>query len=369
MTNPLSSINVCEIIASSLSTDLSPSSQPHLKDPCAAIALHSYACMRAVGFRLKGFGEDHTVESQSSPDEIKPLPQEWTNYHAFRFTHPQSSLEFMIKINRLGNKVVILGIGLGDDKTASFDVPFKDFLSESSFPFTLPSTANKEARDRIIQDIFISPHRMSDLTSLFKINIIQKLVPGIHKEGYEESAQSSSRAPGEREGEPPLREPQGPVHDPLRNPHNPAPARPYPFDDPLAAPPRRPLPAGDFPPPGFDDELDINRPLRGIGDRNPLNIGERDLYPPGLGPHDPLGGPLGPGLGGRSGGGGMHPTLDDPLFGGGSGQGGYDPMAPPGARYDPLGPGDGRPSAPGGRRFPGGGPPNPFGGFGNDDFL
>lgn len=57
------------------------------------------------------------------------------------------------------------------------------------------------------------------------------------------------------------------------------------------------------------------------GQRRPLTIGERDLYPPGLGPHDPLrGGGYGPG------GGGMHPTFDDPLFGGRGGgvAGGYD---------------------------------------------
>ena len=43
---------------------------------------------------------------------------------------------------------------------------------------------------------------------------------------------------------------------------------------------------------------------------------------------------------------------------------------PPGARYDPIGPGDGPPNLRGRPRFPGGGrPPNPFGGFGSDDFL
>ena len=61
------------------------------------------------------------------------------------------------------------------------------------------------------------------------------------------------------------------------------------------------------------------RPPRGGigGERRPLNIGERDLYPQGLGPHDPLrGGGFGPG------GGGMHPTFDDPMFGGRRGGGG-----------------------------------------------
>ena len=48
--------------------------------------------------------------------------------------------------------------------------------------------------------------------------------------------------------------------------------------------------------------------------------GERDLYPPGLGPNDPL--RIGPMRGPR--GGGMHPTADDPMFGGGGGLGGWD---------------------------------------------
>merc|ERR1712093_437501 len=101
--------------------------------------------------------------------------------------------------------------------------------------------------------------------------------------------------------------------------------------------------------PGFDDEYDLNRPLRGMAPQFP-----------GPGPHDPLRGSfVGGGQGGF--GGGMHPTFDDPLFGG-QGRGGNG-RAPPGARYDPVGPGDGPPRGAGGR------PPNPFGGFGNNDFI
>lgn len=32
-----------------------------LKDPYAAIAIFSHACMLAVGFRLIGLGEDHRI--------------------------------------------------------------------------------------------------------------------------------------------------------------------------------------------------------------------------------------------------------------------------------------------------------------------
>ena len=161
--------------------------------------------------------------------------------------------------------------------------------------------------------------RITDLAALMKLKIIQKLAPGLQKEGYEDSVHEASQPsssqnrdgrrdpiPGRDDGNEP------PTHDPLRDDRLPPFAQPRPFDDPLATGPRRPFPAGEFAPPGFDDEYDMNRPLaRPGGDRRPLNIGERDLYPPGLGPNDPLRGGLG-GIGG----GGMHPTFDDPLFGG-----------------------------------------------------
>lgn len=230
-------------------------------------------------------------------------------------------MEYLIKINRLGSKAVVFGMGLGDDKTTSFDVLVRDYISESSFPFPQPSETTRTAEEtlRALQTTFISAGRITDLGALFKLSILQKLAPSIDKEGYEESVQ-----------QPPDRGPEAPRYDPLRDDRFP-PARPHPFDDPLAANPRRPYPAGDFPPPGFEDEYEINRPPRGgIGGRNPLNIGENDLYPPGLGPHDPLRPSFGPGgglpRGGGGGGGGMHPTFDDPLFGGDGGVGGgYNP--------------------------------------------
>ncbi|KAI9836417.1 MAG: hypothetical protein M1819_001448 [Sarea resinae] len=395
--DPLSVDSIISLMSSSLPKD----SEPQLRNPYEAVALFSNACMLAVGFRLIGLGEEDRIEARSEASDPDPLPSKWneTSSYAFRYAHSQSSMEFLVKINRLGSKAVIFGLGLGDDKTTSFDISVRDFLSESAFPYSQPSdTVSADGINKALQDAFISPSRMKDLASLFKISIIQKLMPGINKPGYQEST-SSTRAESSssrtQQQQPPERGSQEPRHDPLRDPQLPAPARPYPFDDPLAAqPPRRPYPAGDFPPPGFEDEYEIHQPARGGapglgGGRNPLSIGDNDLYPPGLGPHDPLRGSFGPGGigGGGIGGGGMHPTFDDPLFGGrmGGGDGGRgpDPRAPPGARYDPVGPGDGEPFGslgggfPGGPR-PGGGPryggaggapPNPFGGFGSGDFI
>jgi len=238
----------------------------------------------------------------------------------------QSSLQYLIKISRLGTKAVINGLGIDDDKVHTKDFFIKDFVSELSLPRPLPSEGIHEGA-LAIRQTFISAGRMTDAGSLLKLNIIQKLAPGLQKEGYEDSAHAASHTDQEnatrqsrptREGHDPP-----PAHDPLRDDRLPY-AQPRPFHDPLAAEPRRPYPAGDFPPPGFEDEYEVNRPPRGgIGGmgRRPLNIGERDLYPQGLGPHDPLrGGGFGPG------GGGMHPTFEDPMFGGrgGGGAAGYD---------------------------------------------
>ncbi|KAI9798009.1 MAG: hypothetical protein M1835_005012 [Candelina submexicana] len=378
--SPFSAGSVTTFMASSLPQDV----DPQLKSPYDAIALFSHACMTAIGCRLLGLGEDHKIARPAgSPDQ--QLPPEWnaSTSYAFRYAHSQSSMEYLLKVNRLGSKAVIFGMAVGADKTASFDIAVKDFVSESSFPFS-----KSPPSQHTFQDIFISVGRVADLAALFKINIVQKLIPGLQKEGYEdtaventtqgESSRSNNSTPQQN------RDPRRPPHqDPLRDDPYP-PARPHPFDDPLAAQPRRPYPAGDFPPPGFEDEYEMNRPPRPGpefgGIRNPVNIGENDLYPAGLGPHDPLRGSFGPGGGlpRPGGGGGMHPTFDDPMFGGGGmGQGGYDSRAPPGARYDPVGPGDEPQGLRGGPRFPGGpggprgggGPPNPFGGFGGGDFI
>lgn len=218
---------------------------------------------------------------------------------------------------------MINGMGLGDDKVHTFDVKIGDFLSESSFPFTIPPEASSEASSSILAKLFISQGRITDLASLLKLKIIQKLAPGLGKKGYEDTAHTAAQ---ETRQPAPDREHDEPTHNPLRDEPLPPYAQPHPFGDPLASQPRRPYPAGDFPPPGFEDEYEINRPPGrggpGYG-RRPLNIGERDLYPPGLGPHDPLrGGGYGPG--GGLVGGGMHPTFDDPMFGGDGGIGAYD---------------------------------------------
>lgn len=371
-TGALSAASITSYIAQSLPQ--SQADQQPLKNAYSAIALLCHACMLAVGFRLVGLGEDDKIEAHSEPNNTQPLPAEWDKHssYAFRYTHPQSSMEFLLKVTRLGGKAIIFGVGLGDDKTSQLEIKAQDYISENSL-----KDAKKEDADSV-RNAFISNGRMEDFSSLLKLNIIQKLIPGLRKEGYEEGTNTAEREAASSATRQPRRdeEDRPPARDPLRD-DQPAPARPYPFNDPLAAAPRPQRPIPDFAPPGFEDEHELQRPAgRFPNPGQPFGgVGDRDLYPPGLGPHDPL--RMGPG-GGYRGGGGMHPTFDDPLFQGQGGQGGYDPRAPPGARYDPIGPGDGPPNLrQGGPRFPGGSgggfgggrPPNPFSGFGSGDFI
>jgi hypothetical protein len=354
-------------MVASLPKDVSP----HLKSTFDAIALASHACMIGIGFRLVGLGEDHRIEAHSDYDQTQPLPSEWnaqSGSYAFRYKHGQSSMEFLVKVNRMGSKVVVMGMAMGDDKTTSFDVSPQEFISEGNLPATF--TGNIEESEKSMINAFINVGRLSDFGSLMRVRLIQKLAPSLQKEGYQETQEGSSSATGTRQPAP-GREDDMPRRDPLREDRDPR-AQPYPLHDPLVQPrqPRGPMPE---PMPGFEDEFEAQRPMRGIGQPGGgfPRIGERDLYPQGLGPNDPLRGGIGPGFGGPMGGGGMHPTFDDPLFAGqgGRGGGGFNPQAPPGSRYeDPFGPGGPAGGHPRGAGM-GGRPPNPFGGFGDGDFI
>ncbi|QSZ34596.1 hypothetical protein DSL72_006190 [Monilinia vaccinii-corymbosi] len=372
-TNPLSPDSILNHMAEALPTHQKDDTNSDLSSSYEAIALFCHACMIAVGFRLLGFGEGHLNETEC--EQLAPrLSPRWNSSfgsHSFLYAHSQSSMQYVIKVDRLGGKAEVRGLGLGDERITRFEVVARDYISSAALPLRIPISNEQEDRSNLeskLKEIFISPSRIADLTSLFKINIVQKLIPSLQKDGYEETRSEgqseASRADDEREEQHARR---SPPRNPLIDPNLPVPARPYPHNDPLADPPRRPIPAGDFPPPDFDDELDLNRPLRGMMQPagSPFNIGHDDLHPPGLGPNDPLRGSFtgGRGGGGMGGFGGMHPTFDDPLFGGQgqgemgrNGNGGFNPHAPPGARYDPLGPGDGPQRGGDGR------PPNPFGG-------
>ncbi|KAK5661170.1 hypothetical protein OQA88_11061 [Cercophora sp. LCS_1] len=377
MAGPLSPNSVTERMIEALPTHEKDDPTSDISSSLDAVALFVHACMASLEFKLIGLKEDDP-SSQSCVSLAPRLPSTWNtslNSHSFLYSHPQSSMRFILRVDRLGTKTEVRGLALGDERIARFEITTRDYLTTSHLPIRIPVSENgTEQRDdhafrTKLESLFTNPNRMTELATLVKTHIVQRLVPGLNKPGYEESPDDRAARQDADETARTGARPPPTFPNPLPNPAQP---NPYPVPDNFVPRPGPPVPAGDFPPPGFEDEYEVNRPPRGSlpmpgfgpGGQSPFGIGGSDLYPAGLGPHDPLRGSFVPGRGGP-GSGGMHPTFDDPLFQGPRGQGGseFDPQIPPGARWDPLGPG-GAPRFGGGR--PGGRGNGGFGGFGGD---
>lgn len=383
--SPLSPPAILVAMAEALPTHAPGNTNSDLSSSHEALALFAHACMAALEFRLLGFDEEKTIEAECR-DLAPRLPENWNASFgscSFVYAHPQSSLKYLLKVDRIGGKAEIRGIAIEDDRIARVEVTTREYIANASLPVRISMTQDDPpAEDRTdlpdkLLPVFASQERMTDLATLIKVNIIQKLLPSLRKDGYEETETADDRAAREDADEEARRGPRVGIRLPGVLP---TPAHPYPFRDPLDPLPPRvpPVPGADFPPPGFEDPYDINRPPGGFpGPGRPGfgGLGADDLNPPGLGPHDPLRphlgggggvgiGPDGVGIGGRGGGfgvgggggiggghRGMHPRFDDldPEI--------VDPQVPAGARFDPIGPG-GLP------RLGGRGGLGPFGGGG-----
>ncbi|KAG9288725.1 hypothetical protein G9A89_004344 [Geosiphon pyriformis] len=316
--NPLDPANVLHIFDNILPRPHSPetagsTSNVLLKSGHDALAAAFHAIMLAVDFRFVGLGEDGTIGS--SQDTLVPLPPDWNangpDSYSFRYKHPQSALTFLIKSMRLSNKFLIHGMGIEDNKTFSLEVITNDYTSPSFFPYT------GQGGSEPLINAFISQSRVKDLISLYKLNIIQNLIPNLNKPGYEETATTATTST-----QPRASRPEANINNPLRIPTRQPPPI---FNDPF----------GGYEQPSFE---------------NPFSIGREDLDPLGsnpiMGPPRFGGGGIQP-LRGPSRGGGMYVGPDHPIFGPrGSGgiYGGPQPLprgaVPPGARFDPIGPFD-----------------------------
>lgn len=219
------------------------------------------------------------------------------------------------------------------DKVASLDISTSDFISSSFFPHEL---AAQDAAPLVHG--FISSNRVADFVSQFKLMIIQKLAPGLRKEGYqEEEAELTSNSRG-----PPTASNQQPPPQPDTR-------------QPTSAPFR-----------------DGNLRSSPFSAQNPLEIGRSDLDPFPQNPFSP------PSLFPR--GDGMFVGPNHPIFGNRNGPGSGGPWvgdgflpplgAPPGSRFDPIGPGPIFPHR-GGRGVggPGRGSNPPFSGDPDNDEL
>ncbi|KAI8804544.1 PI31 proteasome regulator N-terminal-domain-containing protein [Cladochytrium replicatum] len=333
--DPLAVATIVRILADIVS----PQSPSHHESGAELIVLTLHAAMLSLGFRFVGLGESGVpAEHGGEESGVTRLPNEWNatgDTFSFRYRHSQSTFTFLIKTIKLGPKLLVHGIAVQDGMVHNMEVTASDFVSPlAQFPLT---TATPSGSDLL--SAFSSEIMLKELINLYKTSIIQKLIPGLNKPGYEERGPTTTTGTQTFQNQ-----------DRPRPPYDP---RAF---DPLREPPRMPR---------FD-------PYGGGQPYNPY--GDIDLDPlaasPGLIP--PGGGRFLPG------GGGMHIGPNHPMFGGGGGGfgggrggfGGGDRFfpsggpgtlpyggVPPGARYDPIGPFGAMPTGPGGprpQRGPGG---------------
>jgi hypothetical protein len=181
--DPLSVENILKHMAEALPTHAKDDTNSDLSSSYEAIALFAHACMTAVGFRLLGFGENQKIGELHYPaiqaaqaytftelecQRLAPrlLPQWNSSFgsHTFLYAHSQSSMQYVIKVDRLGGKAEIRGIGLGDEKISRFEITAKDYVSSSALPLRIRMGANgEEDRSNLmpkLQELFISDTRI-----------------------------------------------------------------------------------------------------------------------------------------------------------------------------------------------------------------
>eukprot|EP01117_Protostelium_nocturnum_P018228 TRINITY_DN758_c0_g2_i1.p1 TRINITY_DN758_c0_g2~~TRINITY_DN758_c0_g2_i1.p1 ORF type:complete len:341 (-),score=109.71 TRINITY_DN758_c0_g2_i1:51-1073(-) len=258
--------------------------KPPLRNKFDAISLLLHLAMKSFGFRCVGSSESSRDETNSGDF----APEGWNSSndsYTFTYKHSKSSMVFVVKALVMGDSLLVNGLALEDKKVHSMEVHTNDYVI-------------RDAKMDEYSNLF---KNLQELLNEFKAKVVDKLLPGLNKEGYQAPSESSNTTADQNQRRDPLRE------DPYRN-------------DPLRVP----------------NSGGYGRPY---GSGPAFGMGDRDLYPdvggfnipsiPGMGPGG-YGSHMGP----------DHPGFGslDPYRGEGGGLGRGNPRPPPGARFDPFGP-------------------------------
>jgi hypothetical protein len=95
------------------------------------------------------------------------LPSQWNNSlssHGFVYAHTQSSMQFVLHIDRLGSKIEVRGLGTGAERIARFDITARDYISSSALPLriniTADGTEDRSDLSKKLKTLFISEERI-----------------------------------------------------------------------------------------------------------------------------------------------------------------------------------------------------------------
>jgi len=262
--------------------------KPPIRNQFDALTLVLHLITKELfGFRCIGI-----TDQLDSTANDKLVPDGWnksSDAYSFYYKHPKSSMTFILKNLTMGEKLLVNGLAVEDNRVYTLELNVNDYIKKG--------VANDD-----FQNIFMNMEALN----VFKREIINKLLPMT-----EEEAPENRPVVVPPSGRGPPQQPYSPSYDPLR-----------------VTPPRQPrIPVSPLYEPGFPSYAP------------PFGVGDRDLDP--LGPGIPsfpgqggnLIGPNHPGFGPVT-----DPYATGPFPGRGRGRGGAPPGHPPGARFDPFGP-------------------------------
>ncbi|KAG5980615.1 hypothetical protein E4U55_003840 [Claviceps digitariae] len=169
MAAPLSTSAVVQGMADALPTHQPGDDTSDLASSYEVIALLVHSYLAALSFRLCGFNEDKPIPECES---LAPrLPAGWNSGFgslSFVYKHKQSSMQFLVRVDRMGSKVEVRALAVGDENIHRFERTVRDVVDSSSLPIRITMDGGQEDRSDLVGKLkkaFVSDEAVTKVIS------------------------------------------------------------------------------------------------------------------------------------------------------------------------------------------------------------
>lgn len=185
--SPLDTSAVLERMADALPAHAHGDDSSDLASSYEAVALLVHAYLTALGFALCGFDEDkplcalpsrpclaeapsNALTAQHDRANAPRLPQQWNARFGalgFVYSHMQSSMRFVFRVDRMGAKVEVRGLAVGHDRIHRFERTVRDVVRADGLPVRVALTDRgcEDRRDLVdkLRRVFVSEQAIAGM--------------------------------------------------------------------------------------------------------------------------------------------------------------------------------------------------------------
>ncbi|PHH84267.1 hypothetical protein CDD83_2218 [Cordyceps sp. RAO-2017] len=146
MASPLGAPAVLRRMADALPAHAKGDESSDIASSYELVALLAHAFFCALDFKLCALDEDKPLPATADGrDAAVPerLPAHWNAVFgslSFVYSHKQSSMRFVIRVDRMGGKVEVRGLAVGDDHIHRFERPVRDIVRSAALPIRITLT-------------------------------------------------------------------------------------------------------------------------------------------------------------------------------------------------------------------------------------